>query len=108
MFWRLILEEFGPNIQHIAGVDNIVAYTLSILTSTPSEKYKHCTRKAWCRANELFAIVGVENNEDCFLLNFLNMKREQQKDLGKQLTSSAHTSHIEDPVTPSKRLKIPR
>ena len=27
MRWRLIIGEFGPNIQHIAGVDNIVAYT---------------------------------------------------------------------------------
>ena len=30
MCWRLILKEFGPNIQHIAGVDNIVDDTLSI------------------------------------------------------------------------------
>ena len=45
MRWRLILEGFGPNIQHIAGFDNIVADTLSILPSTPSDKYKTCTRK---------------------------------------------------------------
>jgi hypothetical protein len=25
MRWRLTQEEFGPNIQHIAGVDNAVA-----------------------------------------------------------------------------------
>ena len=32
MRWRLILEEFGPNIQHtIAGVDNVVADVLSRL-----------------------------------------------------------------------------
>ena len=37
--WQIILEEFGPNIQHIAGVDNIVADTLSIFPSTPSDKY---------------------------------------------------------------------
>ena len=29
MRWRLILEEFGPNIEHIAGVDNTIADTLS-------------------------------------------------------------------------------
>ena len=51
ILWRLILKEFGPNIQHIDGVDNIVADTLSILTSTPSDKYNTCTRKAQCRAN---------------------------------------------------------
>ena len=39
MRWRIILEEFGPNIQHIAGVDNIVSDTLSIFPSTPSDKY---------------------------------------------------------------------
>ena len=31
MRWRLILKEFGTNIQHITGVDNIVADTLSRL-----------------------------------------------------------------------------
>ena len=29
MQWRLILEEFGPDIQHIKGEDNIVADTIS-------------------------------------------------------------------------------
>jgi hypothetical protein len=29
MRWRLILEEFGPNIEHIAGVDNTIADMLS-------------------------------------------------------------------------------
>ena len=49
--WRLIIEEFGNNIQHIAGVDNIVADTLNILLSAPSEKYGPCTSKAQCSAN---------------------------------------------------------
>ena len=38
MRWRLILEEFGTNIQHISGVDNMVADTLSRLPSMPSKK----------------------------------------------------------------------
>ena len=29
MLWKLILEEFEPNIYHISGVDNIVAATLN-------------------------------------------------------------------------------
>ena len=63
MRWRLIIGEFGPNIQYISGVDNIVADTLSILLSTPSNKYESCTRKAQCCANKLFAIGREENNE---------------------------------------------
>ena len=35
---QLILGEFGPNIQHIYGVNNIVADMLSKLTSTSIDK----------------------------------------------------------------------
>ena len=56
MLWRLILKEFGPNIQHIAVVDKIVADTLSILPSTPSNKYNPCTRKVHSHANESFIL----------------------------------------------------
>ena len=45
MRWRLIIEEFGPNIQNIAGVDNIVSDTLNRFPFTPSDKYEPCTRK---------------------------------------------------------------
>ena len=38
MRWRLIIIEFGPNIQNIVGVDNIVADTLSRLPSTSVNK----------------------------------------------------------------------
>ena len=82
MRWQLIIKEFGPNIQHIAGVDNIVDDTLSRLTSTPSEKNESCTRKAQCRANELFAI-SRKNNDNCFPLKLLIVHREQQKELRK-------------------------
>ena len=43
--WRLIPEEFGPNIQYIAGGDNILDDTLSGLLSTPSDNNDPCTRK---------------------------------------------------------------
>ena len=78
MRWWIILEEFGPNIQHIAGVDNVLADTLSALLSTPSDKYKSCTEKAQCRANDLFGIGRVENN-DFSQLNILILIREQQE-----------------------------
>ena len=81
MCWRLVLEEFGPNIQHIAGVDNIVADMLGRLMSTPGDKNKSCTRKAQCRANELFAIGMEEKNEYYFPLNLLVLQREQQNEL---------------------------
>ena len=62
--WRLILEEFGPNIQNISGVEKILSDTLSIFLSMPIDKYDYCTRKAQCCANELFVLGRVENNQD--------------------------------------------
>ena len=69
MQWRLTLEDFGSNIHHIDDVNNIVADGISILPSTPSDKYNPCTRKAQCHANQLFTIGTVGKNEDCFPLN---------------------------------------
>ena len=53
MRWRLLLEEFGPNIIHIAGVDNIVADTLSRLRSNNVEEDK--TESNDAKVKELFA-----------------------------------------------------
>ena len=33
--WRLLLEEYGPNIVHIKGIHNTVADTISSLDSSP-------------------------------------------------------------------------
>ena len=75
MFWRLIIKEFGINIQHIAGVDNIVYDTLSRFPYRPSDKYEPCTRKSQCHNNELFALSRIENNEYCFPLLILILQR---------------------------------
>ena len=81
MCWRLILEEFGYNIHHIYGVDNILSDTLSILPSTPSDKYNLCISEDQCRANELFAHGRIENNKNSSLLILLIVNIEQQKEL---------------------------
>ena len=49
--------------------------------SRTRNKYESCAWKVQCRANELFAIVRVENNEYCLLINILNIQREQKKEL---------------------------
>ena len=79
MRWRLILEEFGPNIQHIYGVYNILPDKLSRFKPNPVDKYKPCTGKAHCCTNTLFYIDRVEKNEHCFPLNLLILQIEQQK-----------------------------
>ena len=79
--WILIIKEFGPNIQHISGVDNIVDDNISRSAYKSIVKYAHSTRKAQCHANELFGISRTEKNQYCFLLNILNVQREQKKEL---------------------------
>ena len=81
MHWRLILKEFGSNIQHIAGVDKIVSDILSRFPSTYFDKYKPITIKDQFCVNELFTISGAENSKDCFPLNILNVQKEQQKNI---------------------------
>ena len=76
MLWKLILEEFGPNIQHISGVDNKVANTLSRFMSMPINKYVSCIRKAQCCANKLFTLSRLEKNKYCLPLNILIVQRE--------------------------------
>ena len=41
--WKVILNGFGPNVQHIDGVDNIVVDTLSRFLSTTFDQYEHRT-----------------------------------------------------------------
>ena len=60
MRWKLIVEEFGPNIQHRVLVDNIVANMISRLLSTSSNKNEPCTRKAQFRVIKLFGIGRKE------------------------------------------------
>ena len=86
----LIIEESGPNIHNIYGVDNIVADTLSIFPSKSVNKYEPRTSNSQCRTNELFTIIWEENNEDRFLLNILNVQREQQKEPRKVNLQTQH------------------
>jgi hypothetical protein len=65
MRWRLILEEFGPNIQHIAGIDNVEL--------EPSNAQHH--------AKELFALEVNTTNDDGFPLSLIKVFNEQQKEL---------------------------
>ena len=83
MRWWLVLEYFGTNVQHIYGVENIVADLLRRLISTYVYKYKPSTKNTQCRTNNLFVISTAYNNEDCFPLNILNVKIKQQEELIK-------------------------
>ena len=60
--WRLILEEFRSNIQHIAGVDNIVADMLSRLPLANSDQEDNST-ESLRRTNKLFMTNGKATDD---------------------------------------------
>ncbi|GFH49966.1 hypothetical protein CTEN210_06442 [Chaetoceros tenuissimus] len=82
MRWRLLLEEFGPNIIHIAGVDNIVADTLSRLRSNNVEEDE--IESTDTKIQELFANRRVRSIQADFPLEKKLLREEQQKELKKR------------------------
>ena len=82
MRWRLLLEEFGPNIIHIAGVDNIVADTLSRLKSNNVEEDE--IESTDTKVKELFANRRVRSIQADFPLEKKLLREEQQKELKKR------------------------
>ena len=44
--WRLLLEEFGPEFQHVAGKDNVIADALSRLEADFPPKQEDATSEA--------------------------------------------------------------
>ena len=82
MRWRLILEEFVPNIQHIAGKDNIVANKLCRLLSVNNEQNDHVTKGQVC-ANECFAFQK-NTIYDGFPLQLPTVQEEKMEEEDKQ------------------------
>jgi hypothetical protein len=72
MRWRLIFEEFGPNIQHIAGIDNVVADMLSCVPSANCDQDELEPSNAQHHAKELFALEVNTTNDDGFPLSLIS------------------------------------
>jgi hypothetical protein len=45
MRWRLLLEEYGPDIRHISGVENVVADAISRLPMAQNDENESSTSK---------------------------------------------------------------
>jgi hypothetical protein len=64
MRWRLILEEFGPNIQHITGINNVVADMLSHVPLANYDQDELEPSNAQHHVKEIFALeVNTANND---------------------------------------------
>jgi hypothetical protein len=102
MRWRLILKEFGPNIQHIPGVDNIVVDTLSRLPSANTDREDDSSTESLHRTNKLF-VTNVQATDDSFPLTLSTVLREQNKELN---LNSVNAWRTKNPVITSKYLTM--
>ena len=75
MRWRLILEEYGPELIYIKGERNIVADALSRLDMTDQEFQLNANQMA-----EAFGIDKTDLPDDVYPLNYKLIHKMQQKD----------------------------
>ena len=59
--WRLILEEYRPEIQYIAGTKNIVADAMSSLPLYRQTKSTHAYNYVVETLSEMYAIEEITN-----------------------------------------------
>ena len=85
MRWRLILEEYGPDIMHIKGEDNIVADAISRLPTANNDQREPCTEAQDQLSKTLTEreMLILEDDEP-FPLNLSQVQRIQQKELNSK------------------------
>lgn len=79
---RLILEEFGPDIKHIKGTENIVSDAISRLPTTNKDQKEQCT-KAYDLLSETLKETEqiIFEEEESFPLNLSLVRWTQQQEL---------------------------
>ena len=75
--WRLISEEYGPDIEHIPYKKNIAADTISWLPNNGNQETTHESMYLTETMSELYVIE--ELSEDNFLLSFKIIDRYHQE-----------------------------
>ena len=85
MRWRLILKEFGPDIIHIKGEDNVVADAISRLPTAEQGQTEDCIDNQDLLSETLTEeeLLILEDDEPFPLTPFL-VQREQQIELNKR------------------------
>lgn len=74
MRWRLILEEFGPDIKHIKGEDNIVADAISRLPMSEMNVAE-------------YGYFATEDDEEEFPLNLHLVRECTNQELNENLSA---------------------
>ena len=84
MWWRLILKYYRPNIHHKAGIDNIIADTLSRLPPENIDQDESSTMNDSHQANDIFAFNNYEYYKVNSPLAIPLVQMGQQKELNQR------------------------
>ena len=60
LWWRIILEEYGPDIKYIQGANNIAAYALSRLPNNGNQDITHESKYTTETMSELYDIKELQ------------------------------------------------
>jgi RNase H-like domain found in reverse transcriptase len=95
MRWRLILEEFSPELIYLKGDTNIVADALSRLELLPSATPPHIMHDMHYLADH-FSLDDDDLPADAFPLQYKTIAQHQnlQKELFQKLKSHSNTYHL--------------
>ena len=72
MRWRLILEEFGPDLKYIKGENNVVADALSRLEKSPNQEILHIS--------ELYGYDDEDMPDSAYPIRYHDIAKAQETD----------------------------
>ena len=72
LWWRIILEEYGPDIEYIQGANNIAAYALSRLPNNGNQESTHEKMYTTETMSELYDIKELPEGTFSLSFNLIN------------------------------------
>ena len=88
MRWRLILEEFGPELKYIKGENNVVADALSRLEKSPNQYILNLS--------ELYGYNGEDMTDSAYPIRYHDISKAQETDAKLQQKLVSHKDYTLD------------
>ena len=88
MRWRLILEEFGPELKYIKGENNVVADSLSCLEKTNNQDILNIS--------ELYGYNDKDLPDSAYPIRYHNIDKAQETDAKLQQKLVSHKGYTLD------------
>ena len=88
MCWRLILEEFGPELKYIKGENNVVADALSCLENSPNQDILNIS--------ELYGYDDEDMPDSAYPIRYHDIAKAQENDAKLQQKLVSHKYYTLD------------